>query len=299
MATNNGVPIGGGFTEGELKFAGFWVRNRIVLKRVGYGALIAVVAVTWGYTLWGILDAYAISYPRESRLTQEIAANQVTLDNLQRDRPQNVATQQAMVFATTDNRYDMAVDLENSNAQWWPEFNYRFNLSGEQTPLRTGFIMPGSKTTLTELGYKPKARGGSIAQFQVENIRWHHTDPSVVGANYADFANLHFNVSFDNVKYDSSLIVGNRQIGRTSFDMTNRGSYGYWAMDVVVKLYRGANVIGVNRITLPKFSPGETRHVDIDWFDKLPSVTKTEIIPIINFLDPNSYLSTQQFGAGG
>ena len=53
--------IGGGFTEGEIKLAGFWVRHGRTAQRVGYGLLIGVNAVLWLYVLWGILDAFAIS----------------------------------------------------------------------------------------------------------------------------------------------------------------------------------------------------------------------------------------------
>jgi hypothetical protein len=292
---SNGASIGGGFTSGELSFASFWVRNRPALIRAGYGVLIAVNVAFWGYVIWGILDAYAISYPRESRITQEIAQDQLALEALQKDQPQNVRAGNVMVFQTTEKRYDMAVDMENSNAQWWAEFNYRFNFSGEQTPLRSGFILPGSKTTLTELGFKPKGTGGATAQLAVENVRWHRVDPSQVGTTYKDFELKRMNVAFEDVEFQSGLVIGTQKIGRTSFDLVNRGSYGYWSMDVAVKLYRGGSVIAVNRITLTRIVPGETRHVELDWFENLPSVTRTEIIPIVNLLDEGVYLPTEQF----
>lgn len=292
----NGAPIGGGFSEGELKFASFWVRNRMALTRAGFLALIVVNVALWLYVLWGIIDAFAISYPRESRITSEIASNQITFDALEADRPKNVQTGGAMVFETTDGRYDMAVDVENPNGQWWADFNYRFNISGQQTPVRSGFIMPLTKTTITELGYKPPTRGGTSAQLVVDNIRWHRVDPALVGATYKDFEIERFNVAFENIAHESSLVIGSKQIGRTTFDLVNRGAFGYWAMDVIVKLYRGSSVVGINRITLTKVIPGETRHVELDWFEKLPSsITRTEIIPVINFLDASSYLPTEQF----
>jgi hypothetical protein len=291
----NNAAIGGGFSEGELQFASFWVRNRIPIKKAGRTFLLVLDVLFWGYVLWGILDAFAISYPRESRITQEIAQNQLTLDSLQADQPQNVRSSNVMVFETTDGRYDMAVDVENPNAQWWVEFNYRFNISGEQTPLRSGYVMPGTRTTLTELGYKPKGRGGPVAQIAVENVRWHRVDPNQVGASYKDHENKRFNVAFENVKFETGLTIGTKQIGRTSFDLVNRGSYGFWSLDVVVKLYRGTSVIAINKVTLGKTVPGENRHVELDWFERIASVTKTEIIPVVNFLDEGTYLPTEHF----
>lgn len=285
----------GGFTPGELKLASFWIRKKFFLVRIGYGALIALDVLFWGYVLWGILDAYAISYPRESRLTQEIAANQITLQTLEIDRPQNMITSNVQVFQTTNNRYDLAVDISNPNANWWAEFNYRFNLSGEQTPLKNGFILPASQSVLTELGYSPKTRGGSAAQLAVENIFWHRVDPAQVGASYADYAAKVFNVRFENIQFTSDLIIGTQRISRTSFDLVNRGSYGYWTLGLVVKLYRGARILAVNEITLQRVAPGETRHIELDWFESLPAVTKTEIASVVNLLDRKSFLPTEYF----
>lgn len=287
--------IGGGFTAGEIKLASFWVRHGRTARRVGYGLLIGVNAALWLYVLWGILDAFAISYPRESRLTQEIAFNQQTLDALERDRPQNIATGSPLVFEITDNRFDMVVDLENPNAQWWAEFNYRFNLSGEQTPLRNGFIMPQTKIALTELGFRPKARGSARAQLEVENIRWRRLDPAQIGESYKNYALNRFNVAFENAAFDSTLVLGAQTIGRSSFDVVNRGAFGYWSLDLVVKIYRGGTVLGVNKITLTQLVPGESRHVEMDWFEKLPTVTRTEIIPVINLVDPDTFLPTEFF----
>ncbi|MBU1630064.1 hypothetical protein KKD88_03245, partial [Patescibacteria group bacterium] len=264
--------IGGGFTEGEIKLAGFWVRHGRTAQRVGYGLLIGVNAVLWLYVLWGILDAFAISYPRESRLTQEIAFNQQTLDALERDRPQNIASGNPLVFEITDNRYDMVVDLENQNEQWWAEFNYRFNLSGEQTPLRNGFIMPQTKIALTELGFRPKAQGNARAQLEVENIRWHRLNPAQIGESYKNYELNRFNVAFENADFDNTLVLGSQTIGRSSFDVVNRGAFGYWSLDLAVKIYRGGTVLGVNKITLTQLVPGESRHVEMDWFEKLPTV---------------------------
>lgn len=294
MATQQ-IQIGGGFTEGELRFASFWVRNRIVLLRALRIVLGVISVALWLYILWGLADAFLISYPRESRFTEEIASNQHTLSALEADQPKNVQTGTPLVLETTDNRLDLVVDLENPNAQWWVEFNYRFNISGEQTPIRNGYIMPSSKTAITELGFRPKNPGSTVGQLVVENIRWHRLDPGQVTNGYEAYENDHFNVAFENVTFTNDLVVGSQQIGRSSFDVVNRGSYGYWAMDVIVRLYRGATVVAVNKVTLTNLVPGEARHIELDWFDRIASVTNTEIIPVINFLDEDSYLPTEQF----
>lgn len=289
------VEIGGGFSEGELKFASFWVRNRVVLTRALYIFLIVVAGLLWLYILWGLVDAFLISYPRESRFTAEIASNQITISALAADQPQNVSPSPVAVLETTDGRLDMVVDLENTNAQWWVDFTYHFNVSGEQTPSRNGFLMPLSKTSITELGFRPKNRGGATAQLVVDNIHWHRVDPSVVGTSYPDFQNDHFNVAFEDITFTQDITIGSQVVSQTSFDIKNRGSYGYWGMDLIVRLYRGGSLAAVNKINVTHLVPGETRHIDMAWFERLPSITRTEIVPVINFLDQSSYLPTGEF----
>ncbi|MBU2566674.1 hypothetical protein KKG46_03895 [Patescibacteria group bacterium] len=293
MPENNYV--GRGFTEGELKAAGWWVRNEVKIHYWSRMTLYVLNGLIWVYVGWGLLDAYAISYPRESRITQEIAANQQILDRLQQDRPENVGTSQVLVFTATEDRQDIMVDVQNPNKDWWAEFSYSFNVSGEQTPSRQGFVMPDSLVTLTELGFKPTKAGARSAQLQVDNIRWHRVEPSDVGGNYSEFINRRFGgVTVQNVLYDQGTTLNGKLAPKTSFVIQNQGAYGYWSIDYVVKLLRGNTVVAVNKINVRDLKPGESRPVELYWYDQLPSVNKTEVTPIINLLDPNSFLPTDR-----
>jgi hypothetical protein len=283
------------FTSGELKFASWWVQHGIQMRRFGHGILIGISAILWGYVLWSLLDAYAISYPRESRINLQIAINQQLLTALETDRPQDVSLSDVSVTQTTDNRFDMEVEALNPNEQWWADFNYHFSLSGEQTPIRNGYVLPGSKQIITELGYKPAAKGGRSASLIVENIRWHRVDPSVVGASYKDFAASRKNFEFQDIKYDTGITLGTRKVGQTSFMLVNNAAYGFWSVDLVVHLYRGGAPIAVNIINVTKILPNERRLIQTVWLDNLPDIAKTEIIPQMNLLDQKAYLPTQYF----
>ncbi len=283
------------FTPGELKLASWWIRNQIVLRRVGRGLLIGIALLLWGYSLWGLLDAFAISYPRESRLTHDIAVNQQRLVALEQDRPQNVSLSQVSVLQTTDNRFDMMVEVSNPNMQWWAEFNYRYSLSGEETPIRSGYVLPGGTQILTELGFKPTQKGGRIAVLEVDNVRWHRVDPAQVGSDYKAYAGKRLAIDIQDVKYDTDIVLGTSRVGQTSFTVVNKSGYGFWSVDLVLRLYRGSSVVGVNRISIDHLAPGESRPMQVTWFDNVPSVSKTEIIPQVNILNAAAFLPTQYF----
>ncbi len=285
----------GGMSTGELEFANWWVRNHITVRRLGYGALIAVSVLLWGYVAWGIVDAYAISYPREARLTHDIAINQQLLAALETDRPQNVGSSDVSVYPSTAGRYDMEVTLTNPNVQWWAEFDYRFNFGGEETPLHSGYVLPHSTQVVTQLGYKPSTAGGNGAAFEVENVRWHRVDPSFVGKDYDAFAKNRLQLAFNNITYDTDITVGSKKVGQTSFELDNLGAYGYWGVDLLIRLLRNDGTLAIQQIKVTNLSPGEKRQMQVVWPSNPAGVTDTQITPQVNLLDPQAYLPTQYF----
>lgn len=286
---------GGRLTPGELELASFWVRNQLVVRRSVYGVLIALIALLWGYSIWGILDAYAISYPRESRITHDIAVNQQLLASLETDRPSDVSISDVTVLQASDSRYDMAVDVTNPNDQWYPEFTYSFSLSGEQTTPQLGYVLPHETHTLTQLGYKPKSAGGGVASLIIENVHWHRIDPKFIGANFDTFSKNRFQISFENITNDASIVIGSRAVSQTSFMLVNDASYGLWSVDLILRAYRGSSLVGMTQISVDKVLPNERRPMNVVWGDTLPGVTRTDIVAQANLTDPALYLPPSYF----
>lgn len=297
--------VGSGFTEGELKFASFWVRNRVILEKARFWSLVLVNTLVWSYVLWGILDAYAISYPRESRITADIARNQFLASQLQGNKPQNIVLGGMGVFQGTDGRLDFAIPVHNPNSDWWVEFTYHFNVSGEQTPSRSGYLLPGEKSYLGEFGFKPKTAGMRSGVLTVDNnsIRWHRIDRALVGADYPAWLARRNQFRADNKTFTADSVTApvsgsatNQRFSRTSFDFVNPSAYGFWQVKLYIVLKRAGSTVAVTSITLDRVLPGETRPVNVDWFERLPSITETEVIPVVNFLDTSAYLPTEQTG---
>ncbi len=291
-----GTETTGGFTTGELQLANWWVRNHLALNKAYRAGLILLNVLLWGYSAWGLLDAFVISYPREKLITRDTALNVQLLAGLETDRPQSMDVSDAEVFQTTDGRIDMVSEVTNNNAQWWAEFNYRFTVGGEEeAPLRTGYVLPGETQIITELGYKPQTKGSRQASVDIENVRWHRVDPQVVASGYESYKKDRVNLVIDNVKYDGNVKLGNKTVGQTSFTISNQGAFGFWNVDLIVRLMRGGRPGAVTKLTLTNLSPGEKRDMQIVWVDNPPSVQQTEVIPQINVLDQASYLPTQYF----
>lgn len=286
--------IGSGMSERQLQLSTFWVRRRLLLRNLGYGTLVAIGALSWGWVLWGLVDAYIISYPRESRITRLIAQNQVTLNSLTATAPQQVQSSTPLILASTDNRSDILVELTNPNPQWWAEFTYRFEVDGTVTPERKGYLLPQDRRYVTELGWRTGGRARN-ATLQVDNVRWHRVDPSIVGNDYSAYREERVQMSFTDVTFRRDLTVGTQNISQTSFVLENPSGFGFWEVELTVILYRGSTPVAMNTIKEREIKPGEKRPITVQWYENLSGVTKTDIRPSVNILDPSVYLPTERF----
>ncbi|MBM3204663.1 hypothetical protein FJZ48_01625 [Candidatus Uhrbacteria bacterium] len=286
--------IGSGLTEDQLKLASFWLRHGINLQNIGYGALILFSVLTWGYTLWMVLDTYVISYPREHRMITHIAQTALDPTALQATAPQPVQLSEVNVFSTTDNRQDFLVELTNPNTHWWVSFSYHFENNGEQTPQRSSFVLPQAQRPLTELGWKSKS-GSRSAQLVIDSMQWHRVNPNMVEGDYAAFAAKRNQLYVSDVKYQNNLTIGTQTIGQTTLTLVNPSGYGFWAVDLTAIVSRAGNPVAVTTVTQREIKPGEIRPVIIDWFENLPGISNTDIQLNVNILDPKSYLSSERF----
>jgi hypothetical protein len=286
--------IGSGLTDQELRVASFWVQNRLGLRRAGYVTLIIIVTVLWGFSLWSLLDAFVISYPRESRIPLFISQNELTMKSLEASAPRPIQPSEVQILPTTDSRQDFLVEISNPNTQWWAEFTYRFDAGEGQTTAKKGYVLPGSSRFLTELGWKGDVRA-QTATLVVDDIRWHRVDPKQVERDYNAFATQRLGLELEDVRYEKDLVIGTTTVGQSAFTLKNPTGFGYWAVDLTIILYRLDNPVAVTTITERELKPGETRPIKVSWFDNLSGITKTDIRTNINILDPKAYLPTDRF----
>ncbi len=286
--------IGGGFTNTELEAANWWVRHRLQLRQAGYAFLIFLVVIFWGYTLWSLLDAYVISYPREARIPAVIRSNDALRSTLTENAPQAIQTSPIASFVGTENRRDFLVEITNPNTEWWAEFEYQFKLDGESTPSRKGYILPNGQRYLAEVGWKGQSGGGD-PELQVNDLKWHRVDPSKVERDYASFAANRLQLQTTDPTYTNDLKVGEQTVGQTNFSLRNASGYGFWSVELVVVLFRSGAPAGVTKLIQTNLKPGEIRPISINWFDNITGVANTVVQPNVNILDPKVFLPPERF----
>lgn len=284
--------IGSGFTERELATASWWVRHRLGLRKAAFISLISLSILTWGYTIWSLLDAFAVSYPRERRIPVIIARDQFFPAGITQSAPQPLQPSDVNSFPNTENRQDLWVELTNPNTKWWAEFTYQFQTGETKTSPRKGFILPASTKSLTELGWSGALSSPTLI---IENVIWHHLNPTQVGGDYDAYALTRLPFVFENPTYKSDLVVGTQTVGQTDFILRNPSGFGYWSVEFTIVLYRDSAPIAVHTVTQREIKPGESRPISLNWFENPIGVTKTEIYPSVNILDPQSFLPSERF----
>ncbi len=286
--------VGSGFSDKEFEVANWWIVHRVFLRRLGYGLLTAIVAVSWTYVLWSLLDAYVISYPREQRIPSVITDNQRLKARLTTDAPQPIQTSPVASFNTTDNRQDFLTEVTNSNKSWWAEFSYQFKSGEIATPLRKGYILPNGQRYLTEIGWKDKSLI-TTPELAISDLMWHRVDPKDVERDYTNFAARRLQLQATDVNYVNNLKIGEQTVGQSDFNLRNTSGYGFWSVDLVVLLFRQGTPVGVTQINQAQIKPGEARPISIHWYDNLTGISSTVVQPNVNILDPAAFLTPDKF----
>lgn len=277
---------GSTLSDRDLELASFWVKHRTAVRRAGYGSLIALASILWAFVLWSLLDAYAISYPVESRIPRRILQNQNALAPLFLKGPSPIRPADVVTFSNTDGRVDAMVEIENSNDVWWAEFDYAFAFGDQRTATRRGFILPGTRRFLVEPGI---TASGAQPELVIENLSWKRITPNQIGNSLETFLETRQPTVAD-VTYARDQAVGTQVVGRSTFNVINSTAYSYYDPEFVVVLLRGGSPAAVTRITKNRLNAGETAPFDIQWYDQPAGITETIVQPEINYLNPASYI---------
>lgn len=293
---SNNYQIGSGLSDKELAVSSWWVRHQLQLRMLGYGTLAVAIVGLWGYAAWSVLDAYIISYQRESQIPAMIAQNQLAQGGLTQTTPEPVQASSVLVFQNTDGRKDILVQISNSNPQWWTELTYKFRIGSEETPERKGYILPSSQRYLAESGWKGQGASASAAELEITDMRWHRIDPLQVKRDYTAFAAERLRFQIEEPSYASDLSINGNTVGQSSFVLRNASGYGFWGVDLTIILTRLGTPIGVTTLNAREIKPGEARSFTVHWFENMPSnVSETNIYADVNILDQSVYLPSTRF----
>jgi hypothetical protein len=194
----------------------------------------------------------------------------------------------AQLFALGEDRYDFYAEVDNPNADWYATFTYYFTSSSGDTRISEGFILPDSTQRFAALNNSFDTRP-SGSELVIEAIEWRRVDGHEV-PDVNEFLEEHQQFLISDAVYEREVELEEGSIPRTTFTILNNTPYSYWTPEFFVLIMRSGKVAGVNTVTLSGLGASESRDVVVNWFGAVPSSGTVEVIPNINYFDPDVYM---------
>ncbi len=273
-------------SDEQLKAASWYVSHKVLLKKILIGFLIAISAGLLGYGLYGLVNYYFIEGPKfEAELRALTQSGGSAINKLQ---PASLSLGQTSIISGGKEKYDLVAKISNTNLNWRVEFDYNFVLDGQALDTKSGFLLPNEEKFLLNLAVDSKAKPRR-AEIEINNLRWQRVDAHKI-PDYAAWQSERLNFVFEDVKFSPAVVRDSITVSRASFNAKNATAFGFWDVGFYILLYRGSSLAGVTYVTLEEFSSGQTRPVEVSWFEPLPSVTSVKITPEVNIFDEKVYM---------
>jgi hypothetical protein len=276
-----------GFSDQEFRWSYWWVAHRAKVRRIATIVLVCFDVIVMATGGAGVVDWLAISGIREERNIRLIASPAYA-QAPQLPAVQEIQVDTPIVFAIAGSRYDFVSTVTNPNPQYWVEMDYQFSIGDQDGPMRRGFVLPGETKRVVELGLKSDASSGVQARLTIVRRAFHHLDRHAV-ADYDTWSKARLDMPATGAVFIAATAGATVPTSITSFTITNQTPYTFYGVGANVFVWRGDNLVGANRIAIDTFKAGAIRPIQLYWFQDLPGVTRVEVVPDINILDPSVY----------
>ena len=266
-----------------------WIlRHQQQLIKLGKIFLIVFNCLVFGWVLFNLGDNWFGRGVAERQNLETQKENIIPYAELNKIlTPEPLAIAEVLMFGGREDKYDLGVEIANSNATMWADFEYKFIGANFETKPIKGFILPKSRKFLLNLGFDSPARPQN-ARLVFTSFSWHR----ISRHEYPDFEKYkseRLALSASDVTFGRSALASGA-LNQVSFIFTNNSAYNFWQIPIVIILFRGDQVVGFNSVTLQKVSSLESRDTSVLWAEGLPQVTRVEVQSEVNILDKNVYM---------
>jgi len=273
----------------QLKLGYWYVSNKLKLKKALIIGLIGLNVMLFGYA---IISALVIFIFQADSYNQIIASSSQQLIDYEyfheRNKPDELVLQSIDVIPTTGGRYDIVAKIINSNQKWYiPHISYQF-ISGANVLVEAKtFILPGDDKNLIGFGVEDFVRGEDIT-LNISEMSWRR----ILDYKDIEASRLKFDVhDVDFITSRQSGLSSRVPVSQSRFLVKNESAYNYWQVGFYVMLYSGPTLVGVNFTSVEEFRSGEEKLISMNWYETLPPISRTEVMPEVDILDESVYLS--------
>ncbi len=281
----------GEFGTKEYQLSVWYVKHKVFLYRLLVGSLTVASVFFWGFSLWKWGD-WAIFGIDTDRRTEEslLIFPDYTLVN-ESLKPQVLQVFGTQVLPGGVNKSDLVTEVSNPNPRLKAEFSYYFQLDGEKrTKLREGFVLPGERTLVAELGVENNFGNSSL---MIENLVWKRISSRLV-PNVTEWQKERLDFTVEDFKFtEAGPTIANANI--INFKLRNNTPFGYTEPKFYVALLQaGDSVAAILPLQLTSFKSLEVREIDLRHFVPNLRATQAIVFPQIDLYNRMVYMAPEK-----
>ena len=244
-----------GITTKQLEIGLWYVEHKQLFRRIIYGFLILVGAVSWTYSIYGFTYYLARGMNEDQILARQLVeTSSIGHDYVLQVGAKELAVSPVGVLRSTDKKFDFYVQIKNNNSAWWTEFDYYFITSDRQTKKAHGYVFPFETKYLLALA-EDFTNPPSAAALVMENVSWQRINTHEF-KDWNDYYKKHLDIVSTDIKFTpagSSPLSEKLNLNQLSFKAVNNTVFNYWETGFNILLYRGGGLANVNHYILNYF----------------------------------------------
>jgi hypothetical protein len=268
----------------QLGFAYWYIKNKFLLRSVLIATLLVSIFLMISYFVYLLIFNFSIfEKDYQEIISMFVRPNSDSQTQRQLGLPQSIQPEQLKSYNNI-NGFDIVAQITNASKDWWSTFDYQFQIGAELTEKRKGVIFPNERKNLFNFAVP---NGDLASQLVFSNIKWYKE------INFNEILKDKYNFEFINVNFIHSRELGVEKelpVSRLTFSAINKTAYNYRDVTMYVFLNAGGQIVAVNQIVAAEFLSGETKDLEVTFFQKLPKIDSVEIVADINFLDESVFI---------
>ncbi len=279
-------------TQKELERGYYFLTHRPLFRKALYGVAIAVLALSYILVVNNIIKY--VTGTSFNYLALQMAESTDWTAYHQNRAPRDLEVSATQFLAIGGGRYNLLAKISNPNNDWSiSEFEYTFVVNGKALETKKSFLNPSEDHLLLEIGHN-SSQAISNLNIVIDNIKWRRweNDVPVIEWQLKD-------ITFKPLTRE---VVGNDTVTippQVTWEAINRSLYSFWEVDWQVVLYNADRVVAVSEVRSENFGPLESKQIEAIWLNDLPRVTKTEVRPLLNWLDSDNFKEIKANLEGG
>lgn len=282
--------VTGEFTSSELKWGEWYVRHKILLRKIVIGVLLTWCTITVSYGLGYFVYYFSYGYFQDEQMMNQQLLELGNYKNVQYlIKAKDLQVGNVGVYNSITENYDFLAGVKNPNERWLAIVTYKFTFSGGETGLAWTILLPGSQRPIAYFGFK-SSRYPTNPSLVIEDIKWKKISPHAV-PGVKEFTDERINFPVENFEFtqaSESAAIPNNII---QFDVYNNTAYNYWEPSFYIELINGNRTVGVVYLVIDQFKSGEVKHIDTRSFVDNLEIDNVKVWPVINVFDENEFMS--------